>query len=227
MAKSDLKAQAEAFARELNTLLNGTVCNGPRLSSVFLPDLKQAWVGYGISKVTLDVEEAMPVCIRRNPNLYLDASYRLRLDETTGYLMVISSYVGLYLDLAMKKELCHFDFERDKTDGYPEAHLQIHADSDYWSELLARVPEADRPRDVAALHFPVGGRRFRPALEDVIEFLATERFVETRADWHKSVEVSREAFREKQLRAAVWRYPEVVKDELAKVLSTRSSGAAL
>lgn len=33
------------------------------------------------------------------------------------------------------------------------------------------------------LHFPVGGRRFRPILEDVIEFLIAEKLAEPRARW--------------------------------------------
>lgn len=180
-----------------------------------LPERNQAWIGYGISKSVLDAEAAMPVCIAGEPRIYLDATYRLVVDDEGEFLMVLSSYIGLFLDADMTQELCHFDYERDKRDGYPEAHMQMCATSEAWSRLLSHTTTSgDKPRGVDALHFPVGGRRFRPTLEDILEFLIVERLAEPRRGWEQVLNESRDAFRDKQLRAAIRRKPELARQEL-------------
>ena len=68
-----------------------------------------------------------------------------------------------------------------------------------------------RPVD---LHLPVGGRRFRPSLEDLIEFCILEDLVTPRRDWQDELNASRDRFRIQQLKAAVRRNP----DEAADVL---------
>jgi hypothetical protein len=64
------------------------------------------------------------------------------------------------------------------------------------------------------LHFPVGGRRYRPSLEDVIEFLIVERLVDARDGWQTVLAREREAFRRLQLRAAIRRDPETTMSAL-------------
>ena len=110
------------------------------------------------------------------------------------------------------KMLLHYDYERDKADGYAEAHLQICATSDAWEEAGKRH-DGDT-RLLSKLHLPVGGRRFRPTLEDIIEFLIVEKLVEARPKWDVALEKSRGDFRERQLRAAIRQHPEVALDQL-------------
>ena len=66
----------------------------------------------------------------------------------------------------------------------PAAHIHVHAHRDGLSHALgktgsktkrgkARAEAREVPR-MADLHFPVGGHRFRPCLEDVLEMLVTE-----------------------------------------------------
>ena len=62
--------------------------------------------------------------------------------------------------------LVPFDYERGKS-GYPEAHLQVYGES----AALAAWKGTPKSRQLARLHFPVRGRRYRPTLEDVVEFL--------------------------------------------------------
>ncbi|MEU6004220.1 hypothetical protein [Streptomyces sp. NPDC047197] len=52
-------------------------------------------------------------------------------------------------------------------------------------------------RTLPKLHFSVGGRRFRPCLEDIVEFLI-------------ALDAGLERFQANQLRAAMRRHPEVV-----------------
>ncbi len=100
-----------------------------------------------------------------------------------------------------------YDYTRDPPNEYPEAHFHIHGANDAVQRMLQVCGRArHKPDD---LHFPVGGRRFRPCLEDLIEFCILERLVKPRPDWKRVLYESRQRFRDDQLRAAVRRSPEL------------------
>lgn len=167
-------------------------------------------VGYGISKSQLVSRRGIPICHgRRAPVLYLGLSYRLVPDHQDRYLMVNSSVSALAANEDLSGELLHYDYEREKADGYPEAHLQICASSEHWDAVGERVARGSRSRPLSKLHLPVGPRRFRPSLEDVVEFLITEGIAEGHDGWKAVLAASRREFEEKQLRAAIRRAPEV------------------
>lgn len=174
----------------------------------------RAIVGFGISKRQQDSRLGIPLTIdMKTPKLHLGLSFRLEADEFRKYLMVTSSVLALALTSDLDGELLHYDYERGKG-NYPEAHVQVCASSTSWEE----VKRLDgQPRVLKRLHLPVGPRRFRPSLEDLIEFLVIEKLVAGRPGWEKVVQSGRESFRKKQLRAAVRRDPETalqaLKDE--------------
>ena len=198
----DLGQQAAKFADVIQHLLNGTVCDGITIHATVV-DKTRMLVGHGLAKTTL---ETKPFRLRVGPGKphgWLDLSYRLSLDAEGKYLTVVSSYVGIYATEDPKSMLCHFDYERGKSHGYPEAHLQIGGEC---PALAAwRLTDGTAGRELHDLHFPVGGRRYRPALEDVIEFLIAERLAAPRQHWQKVLNASRDDFRRRQLRAAIRR----------------------
>jgi hypothetical protein len=155
----------------------------------------------------------IPLALKRKPRLYLGLFFRLGPDDARRYPMVQSSVMYLSPDADESRLLLHYDYERDK-DGYPEAHLQVCASSEAWEEVTSQAWDEDargyvlRDRALERLHLPVGGRRFRPTVEDMIEFLVTEQLVERRDDWAEHVAVGRRNFEERQLRAAVRRNPD-------------------
>jgi hypothetical protein len=51
-------------------------------------------------------------------------------------------------------------------------------------------------------------------LEDIVEFLAVEQLVDTRAGWAGHVEKGRAGFWELQFRAAVRKHPDIAEEEL-------------
>ncbi|MEW1757863.1 hypothetical protein AB0393_15265 [Streptomyces cyaneofuscatus] len=130
------------------------------------------------------------------------------MDKEAQYLTVHSSYCGIFSDEDLATCLCHFDFEREK-EQYTAAHLQVHGVS---PALEALNRDSDARRTLDKLHFPVGGKRFRPSLEDIIEFLVAERLAEAKQGYDKVLEAGRERFQIKQLRAAMRRHPEVVEE---------------
>lgn len=134
------------------------------------------------------------------------------LDDEAKHLTVFSSYVGVFADLEERLCLRHYDYERGKPDGYPEAHVQVSATS---PAFRAACLPTGRDDTLAKLHFPVGGRRFRPTLEDVIGFLIVEGLADARPGWLEALDEHRKEFHRIQLRAAVRRDPETAKAALS------------
>lgn len=183
-------------------LLNATVCDGITIQA-YVYDRARVLVGHGLSKESLEVQPFRLRIGQGKPHGWLEISYRLRIDDEGRYLAVVSSYVGIYAADPARSPLCHMDYERNKSHGYPEAHLQIEGES---PALAAwRMTDGSQGRALCDLHFPVGGRRYRPALEDVIEFLVVEKLATPRSGWLKALDKSRDDFRKLQLRAAIRR----------------------
>ncbi|WP_231858948.1 hypothetical protein [Mycobacterium canetti] len=175
-------------------------------------------VGYRITKDNLDLTEGIPVTTGgRDARFYLGLSIRLEPDRQQDHLMVTSSVMILATAADVADEsniLLHYDYERGK-EGYPEAHLQICASSDAWRAAGRRLDGKERLLE--RLHLPVGDRRFRPTLEDLIEFLIRERLAEPHDGWETAIAVSRSGFQRRQLKAAVRRDPETAIDELKQL----------
>lgn len=205
--------EARSFARQLSELLNKTICNGVRLQAVVQSAVGVVTVGAGIGTDRLRAQPIPCTVDARAATLNLTIQYQLRADASAKFLEVESStFVLTSVDGA---ELLHFDYERGKGDGYPEAHLQVVGESDAWTELCRRL--GPKGRALSKLHIPVGGRRYRPTLEDVVEFLATEGLAVPRPGWKDQVDKGRREFHEKQLKAAVRRHPDIAREILRRI----------
>jgi hypothetical protein len=195
-----LRAVAEDFAEDLIGLLNRTVCDGVYIGVVLRPDGTAAF-GTGVrpgsasADVPLRSVGACRCWLRVSGSVFLDPS---------GYLTVAkSAYVVSAGD--PPTELFHYDYERDK-DDYPDAHLQVCASSPAWDELLES--SGRKAGSLSKVHLPVGGRRYRPALEDIIEALIAEAILDPRPGWQRVLNEHRAEFRRRQLRAAIRRDPD-------------------
>jgi hypothetical protein len=199
----ELQREVVEFRRTVNRVLNVSVAAGVSLNQVVTADGAFGFIGYGIAKDRPIADRAFGLstgAANQAPQLFLNVSYALRLDDRRKHMAVQKSTYGLYRDEDMTQPLAHWDYEREKAD-YPEAHLQIDADSERWREALKI---ADRPDEkVSHLHLPVGARRYRPTLEDVIEFLVVERLCDALDGWREVIEAERRNFHLRQLRAAV------------------------
>ncbi|HEX8081339.1 MAG TPA: hypothetical protein VF557_14105 [Jatrophihabitans sp.] len=213
MSWFDLRGKAEQFADDLSTLLNNTVCNGIRLRPVIDEHTGVAMIGYNLSNDDL-MSKGLPLTLgHKPPSGYLGLMCRLTADDTEGkHLMVVSSFYSFCADRDLSEELLHYDYEREKADAYPEAHLQVSASSPVWERLAAARGLGDMP--LAKAHLPVGGRRYRPTVEDMIDFLVTEGLADGHPGWTTHVEAGRDRFMQAQLRAAVRRNPEVALEVL-------------
>lgn len=205
-----LRDQTIGFTKEIQTLLNGTIASHVQIKAVALElgDDRLFMLGHLLDKKTLTAQRFKLKPRAPKAELWMDVSFQLRLDAEREHLMVQKSFVGVFGSQAAKHGLFHYDYERDKADGYPDAHVQVDAVSDLFDTL--NDPKTDAGRSLASLHFPVGGKRFRPCLEDVIEFLAIERIVQARDGYAEILTAGRERFRKNQLMAAMRRDPATV-----------------
>ena len=132
--------------------------------------------------------------------LYLD------LDWTGTFLKNVRTDCAAYSTLE-RQPLFRMDYRADMQSA-PIAHWQFHAERGALTHLLSTA-QAYRPRSVESphllsrLHFPVGGERFRPCIEDVIQFVIEECGVDSISGWEKVVEAGRERWRRIQLRTVV------------------------
>jgi hypothetical protein len=211
---TDLESQARRFAADVTDLLNNTICDGLRLSAVLTPS-GTCLVGRGITKRDFQVR-GVPVGMgRRAIRCYLLVAYVLHLDDEGVHLTVAKSNYGLYLDEELDEMLLHYDYDRAPDNEYPVAHLQLGGTSPGFEELGRRAGLAQELKD---LHLPVGGKRFRPTLEDLIEFLVVEEFVEARPGWKDVIDEHRAEWEERQLKAAVRRSPDAARAALDELL---------
>jgi len=161
-------------------------------------------VGAGVGRNTM---KSQPIRLRAQgqSRLWLTVDAKL-FEDTDGYLTVEKSAWMVKCGKDATTEVLHYDFERHK-DGYPEAHLQVFGtNTEFESELEAAGRRRAR---LHHLHLPVGGKRFRPTVEDLVEFLIDERLADPKPGSKDTLNRSRTAYRRIQLAAAIRREPDI------------------
>lgn len=223
MISDKLRNQTNNFTKEIQALLNGTIASYVQIKAVALQkgDDRLFLLGHLLEKTTLTAQRFQLKPRAAKVELWMDVSFQMRLDAEREHLMVHKSFVGVFGSKDAKHGLFHYDYERDKADGYPDAHLQVDASSEFFGTL--NDPKCDPGRPLGALHFPVGGKRFRPCLEDVIEFLIVERIVQYKDGYEKLLEAGREQFRKNQLMAAMRRDPATVERFMERYRTAESA----
>ncbi|GAB3845859.1 hypothetical protein [Nesterenkonia populi] len=162
------------------------------------------------------------------PTFSLELEYRLFLGE---FLTVHESSVKVGLGPSERDEpLFRYEYVRNPHGQLPTAHMHVHAHRDEFihgmllgttnranrrlKEMAKKGLRAELPT-LSQIHFPLGGRRLRPGLEDILELLITEFAVQPASErWREHLEAGRKDWRETQLRALVDRNEELVLDEL-------------
>ena len=192
----DLFADARKFGEETNGLLAAVLPHAPAIEVVRYEQRfvirPQGERGQG--------EVSVPLFLKGEHVASLDISIWCRADSTGRFLAVDSSRFGLKSERD-RTPVIRFEYGRDMH-SVPHAHIQVHAHRGALSELLT-IAKHDSPHDMSALHIPVGGSRFRPCLEDLLQFLIEECGFDRLDDWRTHVEEGRERWRRKQVKAVV------------------------
>lgn len=141
--------------------------------------------------------------------------YRYDTDPTSGYLRILGSSIGLSLTPSGRC-LLRVEYDRGKGPNRPDAHVHVDADGALWGTALTLSGQQLRP--LHTLHIPAGGRRFRPTMEDFIEFLLGEGFVTPTGDgWRAVLRAKRQAWEELQAKAAARHHAPAVADTLREL----------
>src|SRR5262249_25318028 len=147
------------------------------------------YVGYRLSKQDFVPYEAIPLLPGQFGKVFLHVYHVLRWDAEGMFLANQRAAFGLYTGREMRNDqmLFRYDYDleiRNNGDGFafPVAHVHV-GGAHAGLESLGRSPD-----DLRKLHMPVGGKRFRPCLEDVIEFAIVEGLAAPRDHWQAALE---------------------------------------
>jgi hypothetical protein len=140
----------------------------------------------------------------------LQFNFELELDSVGLYPAVVSSKVHV-LTHATNRPVLRYEYVRE-ANRHPQAHWHVHGQSTELGRLLTgKKRKADT---LEKIHLPVGGSRFRPSLEDVLQMLITDVGIDARPGWNRVIEDSRVRWRERQTRVVVRDHPEIAVGEL-------------
>ena len=206
MAES-LENQARRFADDISDLLNKTVTDGIRVSA-----LKTA-KGHGIIGAGISKKRSVSLPIPITPSgsaavVYLYLLHSYEFDPEGVYLTMTQSTMSLYTSPALEDDqlVVGIDFARNPGNRFPGAHLHVAGQRDDLDAIY--LGDERKTRKLRDLHFPVGGKRFRPSLEDLVEFMITEEMVDPRPAWEQVVREHRARWEAIQVKAAVRRNQE-------------------
>lgn len=212
-----LRHKAQDFADQLTHLLNGTVTTAASVTVYLYEDVDEAVVAPGAAPRLSDAQ-FVPLSIskredeRNQARLWLNLRFRVALDDELEHLTVQTSVFGLCIKPSTGFQPLRIEYDRNKT-AKQAAHVQIHGESAGLAYAYAAAGREFKRLD--KLHIPVGGRRFRPSLEDFIEFLYQEGLItKLHPGWRGVLETSRGDWLGRQTRAAVRREPEAAAEQL-------------
>lgn len=204
-----LARATRAFAADLHSTLSRVLPDEPEPFAVHTDRTAPTHV-----RVRHAPEPGVPLTVDGVVVLRLRVDYRCGWDRTGRFLAVRRSTLAVVAE-GSDEPLFRYDYDAGSDEKVPAAHLNVHGHRD---ELVFAMMAAGHrlrgrarssavrsgrvPR-VSTLHFPLGGRRFRPSFEDVVEMVVREFGLDTRPAWREAVRAGRTRWRAVQLRAAV------------------------
>lgn len=144
----------------------------------------------------------------------LRVNYKLCTDEFSQWLAVEHSTFELKARID-RAPIIRWDYDRD-AHSKPSSHVQVTAHRGALSHLLSQLGHPT-PHSLESLHIPTGGERFRPCLEDVVEFLIVDCGFRGKCAWRRVVREGRAKWRRIQTGVVVRDAPAVAADVLRRM----------
>lgn len=170
----ELEQAAKGFAGQLEKSLSAFAGEDFELSTTAL----------GNAFVVTNRDKGMSVKVKRGASLTLTVRYECWWDSKSSYLKVLKSSVSVVAGPSAQADpLFRYEYVHDQQKTLPASHIHVHAHRDQFTRFmtLASLDKKKRSGDgeqkdmeasrLAKVHFPTGGHRFRPTLEDVLQFL--------------------------------------------------------
>lgn len=198
---ADLAASGRAFADRLKETIEAVLPGTVSIGAIIAQDQNSMVITAVNGSQSVD----MPLTLSGERVATWRLSYQTSMDHTGQFLKTIKSAMVL-TSVFEKTPLARLEYD-SKMRTAPIAHWQFHGERGAFSHLLARAHSArkyvtDKPHALSSLHFPVGGERFRPGVEDFLEFLVRECGVDREDGWESAIQDGREIWRRFQMRTA-------------------------
>lgn len=207
----DWTTQAQEFAEKLSSTVRsvaGEEC------TAFTAKVLHPSDGVFEAVVRQDQDEGIPLQQDGKTLLTLEARYFLMRDSHSQWIRVRESSVKIY-PAGAHEPVFRYEYDDSKEERtHPAAHLQVHGSHQALERMLAaggkgatRSTAGDlKVPNITDLHFPLGGTRLRPCLEDVLEMLIYEFNIDplpTKRAALDALRMGREYWREVQVKALV------------------------
>lgn len=203
--ESSLVELAQAFADDLTSTVQAVVSSSDPFTAKVLPERS-------VVSVKQDPGGGIVLTVDGKPHLLLKVRFECSFDGHSRFLAVDSSEVHVFAYVSPRQPLFRYEYER-RASQVPAAHIHVHAHRDALTYVMTksgagttrgrRRTESDQVPGMQELHFPVGGHRFRPALEDILEMLIDEFGIDDAKDAREALQRGRQAWRQTQTRSAV------------------------
>lgn len=208
---------ASKFASEVQRLLRSvlTVRTLPPVRALATPRGRFIVQPVGKDSAAKTEPKWIPLNVGGTLFAYLDVRFALTSDSSGQYMAVDSSRFHL-ISARSNDALIRYEFvRRSGNDPWPPpcAHWHIHAESGPITQILTAAGKKGA-HDLGKIHFPVGGMRYRPGLEDFLELLIREVGIDGKPDAREAIEKSRADWRLRQSAVTARDAPE----EAARVL---------
>lgn len=182
------------------------------------------------TKIEVTSAEPLLVTVGSEVLFAVVSTHHCTVDTSKDFLRVAQSSIKVFAGRrAVGDPLFRYDYENPGSSDLPCAHLQIHAHRDQMTAAMSwaarhrakrRKKSAlkyPQPATLSELHFPLGGHRFRPGLEDVLQMLAEEFGADTGPEWPAVRDAAREDYRRAQTAAAVRDCPTAAAEALTSL----------
>ncbi len=213
-----LQAEAERFARRLTDLIQGCISGAPAFEVVDAKTAQQLRIGprpFRPDAAGFSLIQLPRSCDSGRAPLTLKIEFRVSLDDAEEHLAVQHSTYGLWVQPDPKRNrrpVFRVEYDREAYNK-PPSHVHLHAESLEFGWIYGTAGVA-LPR-LSELHFPVGGRRFRPTVEEFLRFLNGEKiYVDWQDGWEEIVQKSFAVWEQVQARATVREHAEAAVQQL-------------
>lgn len=219
---TSLPSQAREFAIEIMQTLSQVLPTGDLGIDLTMDE------GAELFTLTTNDPRGIELQVDQVTVMRLEIDYTLTGDRSGTWLKVKESTIAL---VPSDKGVSFFRYDYlDGAHSTPEAHFNIHAHRDEFIQALVStgksqtakrrrknfIDKGTLPR-LANFHFPVGGKRFRPSLEEILEVAIEEFGLDRRPTWQTALHQGKERHFSRQLKAAVKDDPEGAAESLRQL----------
>lgn len=215
-AAADLAQRSAEFADEVQSTLRSVLPGSIRMRSLTAPQSDRYWVRPDDSTLN----NRIPLFVDGEHLADLTVEIFLSMDRHNRYLKTVQSKMAVHSTLD-RQPLIRLEFDAAMHTS-PTVHWHVHAERGALSHLLSRSHavrpgQVTAPHQISSLHIPVGGERFRPCLEDLLQFLIQECGIDAQLRWRDAVDAGRQRWRRRQIKAAARDSPAEVAAVLAEL----------